>query len=525
MTQTVEVDPPPQIPEKRTSNEEPPSSKTMRYDRQLRLWGEEGQSLLESASICLLNGTTLGCEILKNLILPGIGEVTIVDNNTVTLTDIQSNFFLAPRDLSKPRGESVARYLSLLNPESTIKTITSPCPEFIQNNLGALKNYSLFIVCNLHYREYQDLAQLAWDTNTPLVVADCLGMYSVVRLVVKEHCVIESKPDTPLPDLRLDKPYTELIEFYQHIELETLTSTEHAHVPFVVILLKCLDQWKADHGGEIPSNYKEKKEFKKLINSLRRKPEEENFTEACNMVNKCVTSPSNPLTDLFSDPLSTPSRTSTIFWLTVAGIKQFYTVRGVLPISGVISDMTADTESFIALQSLYQYKAESDAKEVAGYVNGFTASLNLPLVPWEFVRKMTKNCRFLRVIRTSPVDTKFPVDEENDLITIPLLMKCVREFERQHSRCPGDTDSNLVGDEEQLSTLLGTLTKGDVQEIQGMFVKDFVRFGGTEVPSVAAFTGGIAAHECIKLLTKQYVPVDNCFVYNAATQTTAVFKI
>ncbi len=42
-----------------------------KYDRQLRLWGERGQRLLESAKVVLLGASAVGTETLKNLVLPG----------------------------------------------------------------------------------------------------------------------------------------------------------------------------------------------------------------------------------------------------------------------------------------------------------------------------------------------------------------------------------------------------------------------------------------------------------------------
>ena len=48
-----------------------PSSKEKKYDRQLRLWGANGQNLLESSHIALVGSTATGCEVLKNLVLPG----------------------------------------------------------------------------------------------------------------------------------------------------------------------------------------------------------------------------------------------------------------------------------------------------------------------------------------------------------------------------------------------------------------------------------------------------------------------
>ena len=50
-----------------------PTEKEKRYDRQLRLWGGEGQKSLENAHVLIVNSRcgALGSEILKNLALPG----------------------------------------------------------------------------------------------------------------------------------------------------------------------------------------------------------------------------------------------------------------------------------------------------------------------------------------------------------------------------------------------------------------------------------------------------------------------
>lgn len=51
-----------------------PTEKQRKYDRQLRLWAESGQTALESANLLLLNSGcgTVGVETLKNLVLPGM---------------------------------------------------------------------------------------------------------------------------------------------------------------------------------------------------------------------------------------------------------------------------------------------------------------------------------------------------------------------------------------------------------------------------------------------------------------------
>ena len=65
-----------------------------RYDRQLRLWGDHGQNSLEKSRVCLIGATATATEILKSLVLPGVGRFTIVDGKKVTAEDIGNNFFL-----------------------------------------------------------------------------------------------------------------------------------------------------------------------------------------------------------------------------------------------------------------------------------------------------------------------------------------------------------------------------------------------------------------------------------------------
>ena len=50
-----------------------PTAKEKKYDRQLRLWGANGQAALEQSHVLLVNAGpgVVGIEALKNLILPG----------------------------------------------------------------------------------------------------------------------------------------------------------------------------------------------------------------------------------------------------------------------------------------------------------------------------------------------------------------------------------------------------------------------------------------------------------------------
>ncbi|AEE77082.1 THIF-type NAD/FAD binding fold [Arabidopsis thaliana x Arabidopsis arenosa] len=60
-----------------------------KYDRQLMY---TIQGTLEEASICLLNCGPIGSNALKNLVLGGVGSITIVEGSKVLIGDIWKQF-------------------------------------------------------------------------------------------------------------------------------------------------------------------------------------------------------------------------------------------------------------------------------------------------------------------------------------------------------------------------------------------------------------------------------------------------
>ena len=116
----------------------PPSSpllhiqaSTNKYDRQLRLWGASGQeSLGLSHAVLVSTRGSVGTELLKNLVLPGLGGFTVVDsgvypdsseNGSMMAKAIPASNFFFPHPSEETDGKSVAEVvcstLNELNPE------------------------------------------------------------------------------------------------------------------------------------------------------------------------------------------------------------------------------------------------------------------------------------------------------------------------------------------------------------------------------------------------------------------------
>ncbi|KAI8953973.1 hypothetical protein F4801DRAFT_68347 [Xylaria longipes] len=86
------------------------------YDRQIRLWGMQAQQKIQAANILLVSMKALANEIAKNLVLAGIGSLTIVDDQVVTEADLGAQFFLSQENVGQNRAEAAAVQIQKMNP-------------------------------------------------------------------------------------------------------------------------------------------------------------------------------------------------------------------------------------------------------------------------------------------------------------------------------------------------------------------------------------------------------------------------
>ena len=55
--------------------------------------------------------------------------------------------------------------------------------------------------------------------------------------------------------------------------------------------------------------------------------------------------------------------------------------------------------------------------------------------------------------------------------------------------------------------------------------KEVARSRGGELHNISALTGGLASQEVIKIITKQYIPIDNTCVFDGIKSSTQIFRI
>lgn len=522
------------------------SEKNKQYDRQLRLWGDHGQTALENGHICLINATALGTEALKSIVLPGVGSITIVDDKVVTEDDIGNNFFLECTSIGLNRGTEALKLLLELNPAVKGHAVQEPPDQILQETPDFFKSFSLVIATAVSAKTIQSLAQHLWDINVPLVQCRSVGFLGSFRIQIKEHAVIETHPDNEQTDLRLDVPFPALSDYLQSIDIETVDLKDHGHIPWIVILHKAVEKWQNTHQNCWPMSRREKNEVKDIIQEFIRKDEngvpinEENFEEALRAVNTALSPTFLPVKIqelLYSSAATNLTKESSSFWIMCAALRAFIEAegKGKLPIRGVLPDMTASTEYYIKLQNIYRAQAAMDCEVVYRKVQHIVAQLHCDSISEAEVKLFCRHAHDLYLIKGSSIVAEYQPStmvasyiarhlEEPDVMMVHyILLRAAEIFQLEHCRAPGEwePEADLTKLKTCVTKLLSDLSCSPFSKDD--HVNEMCRYGGAEIHSVSAFLGGCVAHEAIKLVTKQYKPVNNMFIYDGASTNTGTF--
>ncbi|KAK3678051.1 hypothetical protein LTR78_002146 [Recurvomyces mirabilis] len=555
-----------------------PTAKEKKYDRQLRLWGINGQVALESTHIVLINngpGVT-GVETLKNLVLPNVGEFTIIDSAIVSEADLGVNFFLEDASLGKFRAVEAARLLEELNPGVKGHAVTELLETLITQE-KALADYNLIIVAapidpailakiQAHSQQYR----------IPTFYLHSVGFFSSFSVYLPPTFpIVETHPDpTSTTDLRLLKPWPALSAFAKEklkgLEEGTMAAHDKAHIPWLCLLLHYLEKWKQAHDGNVPEAFKEKTAFRDTVRAGDYN--EENFDEACAAVLKSLNPPTPPsdVRDILSAPeTQNLDKSSAPFWLIANAISKFYQEHGQLPLPGAVPDMKAVSADYIILQNIYKTKARQDSAEVLATVRELEKQLGRPqnFVQDAEVENFCKGAAHIHLVRGRSIqiveagkaiqfgDRAKAIAKEltNDesLIGLHIAFLAWDEFVATHHtssqvaggqglKVPGSGTDDFEADAEKMTGIAHKIVDNLIKEAEtfvedpeysqikekiAKFCTEILRAGGGELHNIASLTGGLLAQEVIKVITRQYVPIDNTCLFDGVASRTRVLRI
>ena len=596
-----------------------------KYDRQLRLWGAQGQRALGETKVLAVGTSAAGTETLKNLILPGIGAFCVMGfaaddkkmggtaglssspssvTGAITEQDSASNFFLPQQDKGfNTKAEGACDFLKELNPDVTgsyrnlslsIEENGGPeSPEYWKRILEAeaessatahpMKNM-LEIASDMVPSMLEALADACYDSGHPLLVVTSYGLIGCVRLQLpkKGHPILQPKPTNSPPDLRLVTSFPSFQKYVNSLvgdnSMENMDSQQHGHVPYPVVLAKAMQDYQKQNQGDesnpskiLPKTFAQKQDFvNNYVKPLSRDLNKElNFQEA--IANAYLAYTEREISWLH-DPM--PEKGSKLGQLRSAletFLQEHPDHRP--PLNGSVPDMTASTKLYVELQQLYKDQAQEDLqlfteilRKQQDEVEGGSGD---EIVTDEDISNFCANVYSVGHVQTRSLKEEYNGNESFDEelvddwkmalmdpyevpVHTPILwymgLRACQVFCQQNGRYPGcieacGEDDNKEALEVDASSLLDILNEkilpgyqlasstSDGEEDTPMsgtnmhkICQELTRYGNAEVHTVASVVGGVASQEAVKIITGQYVPVNNTYVYNGIVSVGGVYR-
>lgn len=155
------------------------------YDRQIRLWGVQAQEKIRNANILLVSIKALANEIAKNLVLAGIGSITLADHEVVTKEDLGAQFFVSDADVGKNRAEAAAPQVQKLNPRVKVNVVprnvcNEPDPKFYAS-------FDIIIATDLDFMSLNAINVGARVAQKAFYAGASHGMYGYIFADLGEH--------------------------------------------------------------------------------------------------------------------------------------------------------------------------------------------------------------------------------------------------------------------------------------------------------------------------------------------------
>lgn len=179
--------------------------KQQRYHRQAMLpeIGPDGQRRLNDARVLCVGAGGLGCGAMPYLAGAGIGHITVIDDDSVVISNLQRQTLFTDADQGRPKAEAAVERLRGLNPDISIhgrveRLHAGNAQQLFEDHDVVLEGSDNF-----------DTKFLAGDAavkfGVPLVYGSAVGFEAQVTVFDPDHgpclrCLYPTPPDTPVPN-------------------------------------------------------------------------------------------------------------------------------------------------------------------------------------------------------------------------------------------------------------------------------------------------------------------------------------
>ncbi|MEY9782936.1 molybdopterin-synthase adenylyltransferase MoeB [Sinorhizobium fredii] len=162
------------------------SSEIARYARHIVLpeIGGAGQQKLKAARVLVIGAGGLGAPVLQYLAAAGVGRIGIVDDDVVSLSNLQRQVIHATSDIGRSKVESAAAAIANLNPHVAVAPHAQRLAA--ENAEAILRQYDLVVDGSDNFETRYLAADAAEAARIPLVTG-AVGRFDGSVTVLKPY--------------------------------------------------------------------------------------------------------------------------------------------------------------------------------------------------------------------------------------------------------------------------------------------------------------------------------------------------
>jgi len=175
------------------------SDELERYARHLvlREVGGPGQAALKRARVLVIGAGGLGAPALLYLAAAGVGTLGVVDDDVVSLSNLQRQVIHATHDVGRPKVDSAKAAIARLNPHVMLEPHGARLSA--ANALDLIARYDLVVDGSDNFATRYLVSDACYFAKKPLVTA-AVGVFDGTLTTIRAH---EKAPDgTPNPTYR-----------------------------------------------------------------------------------------------------------------------------------------------------------------------------------------------------------------------------------------------------------------------------------------------------------------------------------
>ncbi|KAL6075025.1 E1 ubiquitin-activating protein aos1 [Balamuthia mandrillaris] len=253
------------------------------YDRQIRLWGAQAQQRMRASRVLLCNLRGLLVEVAKNIVLAGVGSVTLLDAATVSEADLSAQFFLGEADIGKNRGEACLEKIKALNPKVEVRCEAVDLDSKTEEELCS---YNVICLSNCSLSSMLRVDKICRKHKIPLFITDSFGYQAFIFSDLDRYVYIEEETDEEKKYRKKQnknnnnntEPKKQRAMHTKEISspsLEDVFSTKVnwadstlQRTPKLFFTLPILSQWSEENGGRYPTSKEEEESLLKFAHEM-----------------------------------------------------------------------------------------------------------------------------------------------------------------------------------------------------------------------------------------------------------------